>query len=316
MTESESPRNPDRQYRIDRYSDEKNAEVLEDLRLGDHGYKFRMLEGLVMPPYITPDRYALSRAIETRTGDICFTSYPKSGSTWLSYVLLLITRNGEAPPEDTLRNCLQWVASSWPYPRSKEYLDRLESLRIFKSHMPYQMALGGVPAESSCRHIYIARNPKDVVVSYYHFESEKAWAGDFSGPWEHWFDMFLTGQVQRGDWFDHVLSWWEQRDAPNILFMKYEDLRKDFRGQLENLSTYLGYELSPAVMDLIEEKTSFRNMKSSDFSNLHEIEQLGEFFRKGKVGSWGDLFTTEQSNRFDRVCRERLAGTGLDFSFE
>jgi hypothetical protein len=62
---------------IGRYEDHIHAEVLEDLEIGEHGYKYRILEGLVMPPYITPDRYQLSRTIETRSGDICFTGFPK-----------------------------------------------------------------------------------------------------------------------------------------------------------------------------------------------------------------------------------------------
>ena len=27
-------------------------------------------------------------------------------------------------------------------------------------------------------------------------------------------------------WNDHVLGWWEQKDDPNILFLKYEDMHK------------------------------------------------------------------------------------------
>ena len=96
------------------YCDDIHAEVPEDLRIGEYGYKYRLLDGMVMPPFITPARYKLSRTIEMRPGDICFTSYPKSGSTWLSYILLLITTDGEVPSESTLSNSLHWVASSWP----------------------------------------------------------------------------------------------------------------------------------------------------------------------------------------------------------
>ena len=27
-------------------------------------------------------------------------------------------------------------------------------------------------------------------------------------------------------WSDHVLGWWKQRDNPNVLFLKYEDMKK------------------------------------------------------------------------------------------
>ena len=38
--------------------------------------------------------------------------------------------------------------------------------------------------------------------------------------------MFVVLLVNSGSWFDHVLSWWEHRDDPNILFVKYEDMKK------------------------------------------------------------------------------------------
>lgn len=300
---------------VGKYQDQIHAEVLDDLVIGDHGYKYRLLEGLVMPPYITPDRYELSRTLATRPGDICFTGFPKSGSTWLSYILLLLTRDGETPADETLRSCLHWVASSFTYPRSRDELEALPSPRIFKSHMPYQMAVGGNPVENPCKYIYIARNPKDVCVSYFHFESDKSWAGNYKGPWEHWLEMFLGGKVQRGDWADHVLSWWEHRDADNILFTRYEDLRERFEATVTRIAEFLDYPLPPELLATIKEKTSFQAMKQNDFSSMGDIEELTEFFRRGQVGSWKDLFKEAQSEHFDAVYRERLKGSGLEFDF-
>jgi hypothetical protein len=300
-------------FAVRAYDDGLHGESLEGIEVGEYGYKYRILDGLVLPPYITPKRYALSRSIPTRSGDICFNSYPKSGSTWLSYVILLLTRGGEKPEGDTLRNHFHWVASSWPYPRSRDELEALPSPRIFKSHMPYRMALGGVPTENPCRYVYVARSPKDVVVSYYHFESGKKWSGDYAGPWEHWLSLFAAGGVQRGDWFEHVLGWWEKRDAENILFLKYEDLKRSFDVTVQQIAGFLGFPLDSEVLGAIREKTSFANMKSDEFSNLKEIEELGSFFRRGEIGSWKDQFTVAQSEWFDRLCAERLEGTGLEF---
>lgn len=290
--------------------------MLDDLQTGEYGYRYRVLDGVVLPPYITPERYHVSRTIETRPGDICFISFPKAGSTWLSYVLLLLTRDGEAPTDKTLRDCIHWVESSWPYPRSRSELDALPPPRIFKSHMPYHMAFGGNPVETPCKYLYIARNPKDVAVSYYHFESGKGWSGRYSGPWEHWLKMFVEGTVQRGDWFDHVLSWWAHRDADNILFLKYEDLRTDFRSELEKIAWFLGYPLTARLADRIMGKTSFDHMKADRFSNLKEIPELDEFFRKGRAGTWKEQFTVAQNEMFDKLYAERMKGSGLEFDFE
>ena len=32
--------------------------------------------------------------------------------------------------------------------------------------------------------------------------------------------------VSYGPWNDHVLRWWEHKDDPNVLFLKFEDLKK------------------------------------------------------------------------------------------
>ena len=194
-------------FAIGQYRDETHLEDPDGLMVSEHGYKYRLLEGVVMPPYVTPERFRRSRTIATRAGDICYSSYPKSGSTWLAYLLVLISNQGRLPEDKgTLRDCLHWVESSWTYPRSAEELEALPSPRIFKSHMPYHMALGGDPTSNLCKYVYIARNPKDVAVSYYYFESQKSWSGHYDGSWEHWLGIFEKGQVQRGSWFDHVLS--------------------------------------------------------------------------------------------------------------
>lgn len=306
----------DSSSRVHEYSDELHAEKMDDLQIGEYGYKYRVLDGVMLPPFITPDRYHISRTLQTREDDICFISFPKSGSTWLSYILLFLVKNGEISTEHALTDNIHWVASSWPYPRSKDELDALPSPRIFKSHMPYHMAVGGIPVENPCRYIYIARNPKDVAVSYYYFEKEKTWAGNYSGPWEHWLEMFMKGQVQRGNWFDHVLSWWKYQDANNILFLKYEDLKRNFNHEIDKIAQFLHYPLTENLLNTIKGKTSFNNMREEEFSNLQEIGGMENFFRKGEIGSWQNLFTVRQSKQFDQLYAQRMAGTGLEFDFE
>lgn len=43
------------------------------------------------------------------------------------------------------------------------------------------------------------------------------------------FDLFV---VCYGSWFDHVLSWWKHKDDPNVLLLKYEDMKKVRRTQV------------------------------------------------------------------------------------
>jgi hypothetical protein len=122
--------------------------------------------------------------------------------------------------------------------------------------------------------------------------------------------------VQRGDWFDHTLSWWKHRDADNILFLRYEDLKLDTRGQLEKIARFLGVSVSDEQLREVERKTGFAAMHQTEFSALKDVRELGMFFRKGEIGSWKEYFTVAQSEAFDRLYKERIGDSGLEFRFQ
>ena len=44
----------------------------------------------------------------------------------------------------------------------------------------------------------------------------------------YWFliNLFVSLVVSRSLWTDHVLEWWNHKDDPNVLFLKFEDLQK------------------------------------------------------------------------------------------
>ena len=42
----------------------------------------------------------------------------------------------------------------------------------------------------------------------------------------NYFSLLLFLLAYGGSWFDHVLSWWENRADPRFLFLKYEDMKK------------------------------------------------------------------------------------------
>ena len=71
----------------------------------------------------------------------------------------------------------------------------MPSPRLIKSHLPYSTVPKGANKETQCKYIYIARNPKDVAVSFFHFkESLKAFDTGYNGPWEFLLNLFLDGK--------------------------------------------------------------------------------------------------------------------------
>ena len=149
----------------------------------------------------------------------------KSGTTWLQQIVKLIRNNGR---EDGVKivDASPWLEALKP---SENNVEEMPSPRTFKSHTPYHTMPGGPPHTSPCQVHYVARNPKDVAVSvYYHSRAFKSW--EYSGPWDHFFQLFMDGKVMYGLWFDHVLEWWKHSDDANVLFLRFEDSKARSEG--------------------------------------------------------------------------------------
>ena len=70
-----------------------------------------------------------------------------------------------------------------------------------------------------------------------------------------------------GEYFDHLLSWWPHRDDENVLFMKYEDMKKDLSAAVSQVASFIGADISNDVIGKIADMTSFDKMKSDNTAN-------------------------------------------------
>ena len=79
------------------------------------------------------------------------------------------------------------------YPVSKPVIDLLPSPRLLDSHMPYCLIPKGKDDATKCKYIYIARNPKDVAVSLYHFMASFD-PETYGLTWDIFVKCFLKGK--------------------------------------------------------------------------------------------------------------------------
>ncbi|XP_077015413.1 amine sulfotransferase-like [Tamandua tetradactyla] len=257
---------------------------------------------------------------EIRDDDVFIITYPKSGTIWAQQILSLIHYEGHRNKTENVETLDR--APFLEYNMRKVDFSKMPSPRIFSSHIPYYLAPRGLKNKKA-KIVYIYRNPKDILVSYYHF-SNLVVRLQASDNLEQFMKQFLDGKVVGSRWFDHIRGWYEHKHDFNILFMKYEDMKKDLKSSVAKLCSFLGKELSEEDLDTVVRQATFQNMKDDPQANYNTIlrEEIGarnndgHFMRRGTVGDWKRHLTVEQNERFDKIFQRNMKDFPLDFTWD
>lgn len=212
--------------------------------------------------------------------DVFIVSYPKSGNTWLRFLLANLLNEQDEINFHTVHKYIPEVG------KQKDIVKTLKRPRIMKSHAPYIHEYPKV--------IYLIRDGRDVYVSYYFHRFEQLTPGCS-------FREFLKRQDHYPcTWGEHVSSWLFGPPRSNLLLVKYEDLIRDSRQQLNRIANYLGIMRTENQLNAASEKSSFENMRRLELEKgrLYKDQGPKVFMRKGKSGDWNDFFGQDEKSIF------------------
>lgn len=226
-------------------------------------------------------------------GDIFVGSYPRSCSTLAQYIIWSLFHEGKPLPDfHTLLTkefpCIEVVDADTVSPRNG-------SPRLVKHHLPQAFS----PSGADGKHVVVLRNPFDVCASNYVHLGE-----GYEGNFSDFFECFTRGEVAFGDYFDHVLSWYERRDDPDVLLLCYEEMRKDPIGSVRKVAEFVGVEASEDRLVQVARDTGLE-------VTVAGRSHLEEEVVKGTVGCFKEFFSENQHRILADIIRDRFAGTDL-----
>ncbi|KAM3922398.1 sulfotransferase 2B1-like [Leptodactylus fuscus] len=250
--------------------------------------------------------------------DIYNVTYPKSGTNWMIEILNLIKHKGDVTKSNVIP--IHFRSPWYEAVGCQEYIDKMDSPRILSSHLPHHIFAKSY-FKSKAKIIYTMRNPRDVIVSMFHFTkilSLYTPAENF----QNFIEDFIQGKALFGSWFDHVKGWMQMKDDERFFFITYEELLQDLRGGVIRICKFLGQELDDAQIDLVVKHSTFKSMKENPMSNWSQIPSeimdlsKGAFMRKGISGDWKNHFTVAQSEYFDKIYQEKMKDLNMSFFWE
>jgi hypothetical protein len=191
--------------------------------------------------------------------DVILATYPKSGSTWTSYLLYQI-KSGCSDNFNDIKDVVvditpgHWDPSVQPFISQQEFLPR-----TYKTHGTYKLCPKGA------KYIYVSRDPKDIFWSLYQFIhdllgiEERVPVDAFYS--EYFVKRFDTGH-DIGNVWDHILDWFPLRGKENMLWMHYEDIVAHRKRALDQLAGFMGVDLNDEQREKLIKHSSMQHMRT------------------------------------------------------
>ncbi|CAK8681091.1 unnamed protein product [Clavelina lepadiformis] len=257
--------------------------------------------------------------------DVLVASYPKTGTTWTTQIVKSVIYKDD----ENMMALMKVITPNISYlesgtPKNYDIMLKLPWKRkIWGTHLPAPLINMERLKKNRCKIIYVMRNPKDQVVSWFNmnknmpFNKTEEMAKHFPAEWNAFFETLVNGKQpvhsKEGEWYpDHILSWYPYRNDDNVLFLMYEEMKKDPAKEIKKIADFLGVKRSDEEIGELVEATSFQSMKKEASKPMSQMS----FFRKGKVADWKNQLTVAQSELMDEKFNEKLSGIDIKFTYE
>ncbi|CAG9801248.1 unnamed protein product [Chironomus riparius] len=321
-------------YNIERPEDEIARKIetplifdLQRISLKDDPSKF-----CVMPKTFIDKGFERIKNMKVFEDDIWIVTFPKCGTTWAQEMIWMIGNDldYETSAKTSLDERFPFLEMSWLGPGIPfdifEMCQEMPRPRYIKSHLPYFLLPDQLWTVKP-KIVYVVRNAKDAAVSWYHHHVN---LHGYQGRMEDFIEAFSKDLVPYSPINEHIIDFWSIKDEPNILFLFFEDMKKNLDQEVKRAMQFFGKDFSQEQIDKLCQHLSFESVRNSKTVNKDEqiklLMELGgkkyqpkdgfSFIRKGKVGGYKDELSDEQIKLLDNyVNHPGLEKIGFEYKF-
>jgi hypothetical protein len=237
-----------------------------------------------------------------RPEDVFFDSYPRSGTTWSRHTLFEILterQSGFRAVDATLCGVGKHHNGGSVLPGGG---------RLISTHEQYRREYK--------KAIYLTRDCRDVVLSEFTYLRNLEF---FHGDLDEFVKHFVTTRVSGfGPWQRHVTSWLDCSliGTPNILVMRFEDLRRDPVQGFTRMTNFLGVNPSAEIIQRAVANSSLEKMQEKERREPVKASVKGRFVNSGAVQGWRSKLTPAQVQIIEQYTGSVLKRLGHQLSTE
>lgn len=261
-----------------------------------------------------------------RAGDVVLSPPPKCGTTWMQMLCALLIFD-TAEFERPLTEISPWLdAVTYDTAATLATLESQRHRRFIKTHTP----LDGLPLHQDVTYVCVGRDPRDVMLSFENAmanlhpdavpaggldpEVAQPPAPDPLDRFWQWADADLVNDttsfgVTLANLVNHVRTFWERRDEPQVALFHYADLAADLPGQLRRLARILSIETSEQRVNELAAAATFDHMRGRADELAPGVDaklwrRNENFFHSGTSGQWRGLLDAAALDRYHRRVAE------------
>ncbi|HEY6340653.1 MAG TPA: sulfotransferase domain-containing protein [Bryobacteraceae bacterium] len=230
---------------------------------------------------VVTKRQPAARGLTVYPDDTFLVSFPRSGNTWTRFLVCNLMNPDDPVDFAQLESRIPEI-----YYVTDRNLRAFPRPRVIKSHECFDPRYKKI--------IYIVRDPRDVLISYYEFQLKRRVISEDCSL-EEFLPRFMESEIEpdTGSWRDHVASWMATRGGhKNFLQLRYEEMLANTQKETTKIASFLGLDSNPeriaraVALSSADRMRKLEKEQSRQWKATQKTRQDKAFVRKAEAGGW------------------------------